>query len=115
MIILQFLLDGQKKKGVQGMFNNAVLKGLIQVLQEKLVGLNDNLTEKAQDFLKELGQHLRKNGLGHYSISLLFFSFFSECNALFFVWAQLSFLAAGRDELSQRVKSREPQDGQPKR
>lgn len=68
------LVGWPEKKGVQGMFYNAMLKGIIQVLQEKLWDLNDKPIEKIEQFLITLNSLIHKNKINLYSIALLILS-----------------------------------------
>lgn len=64
-----------EKKGVQGMFNNAVLKGLVQALHEKITAIDGNVIPKAISFLHRLNQHIHKSSLSTYSVSFIMISF----------------------------------------
>ncbi len=71
---MAIILGWPEQKGVGGMFHNAVLKGLIEVLQEKLVDLHEHSTEKMQEFMQSLNQRIVKVGLNKYSFVLLLLS-----------------------------------------
>lgn len=87
---LALFIAWPEKKGVQGMFNNAVLKGLVQVLQKELKGLGEDLVPKAEHFLKSLNGYIQDNTLNQYSISLLILSFSQDL---------LHFFSAGPNKL----------------
>lgn len=61
-------------KGVGGMFHNAILKGMVQILKEKLNGLRERPVEKVQLFLKTLREQIRQNGLNPFSFVILVLS-----------------------------------------
>ncbi len=60
-----------EQKGVGGMFHNAILKGMISVMGEKIMDLHENPTEKVQEMLADLNQQILKNSLSRYSLTLL--------------------------------------------
>ncbi len=63
-----------EKKGVLGIFNNGVLKGLLQALRQPLLEMDENVLETSEHFLKELDRLLQVNKLGRYSFMFLIMS-----------------------------------------
>lgn len=61
-------------KGVGGMFHNAILKGMVQILKEKLNNLHEKPVEKVQFFLKMLNDQIQHNGLNLFSFVVLILS-----------------------------------------
>lgn len=71
---LALVVGWPEKKGVQGIFNNAVLKGSMQVLQEMIQNQNQPLHQNGEKIIKQLGQVIQNNSLSTYSLCLLIFS-----------------------------------------
>ncbi|MCH9631976.1 MAG: Serine/threonine-protein kinase PknD [Chlamydiae bacterium] len=71
---MAIIMAWPEQKGVGGMFHNAMLKGMIEVMQEKLVDLHEHSSEKMQEFMQSLNQRIVKVGLNKYSFVLLLLS-----------------------------------------